>query len=167
MEKIEPPDNHYLLAALGWLGLGNAQEARAELAQVRPSRLHHPDVLEVRWAVCAYEKNWPEALSVAEELVQLVPERASGWLHRAYAFRRVPNGGLQQAWDALLPAFEKFPEEAIIAFNLACYACQMGQLKEAQTWLKRAFKAGGKEQMKQMALADPDLEALREKIAEM
>lgn len=167
MEKIEPPDNHYLSAAVGWLGLGNAQEARAELANVRQSRLRHPDVLEVRWAVYAHEKNWLEALSVAAELVQVAPERASGWLHRAYALRRVPNGTLQNAWDALLPAFEKFPEEPIIPFNLACYACQMGQLKTAQTWLKRSFRAGGKDHIKQMALADPDLEPLRERIAEM
>ncbi len=52
----------------------------------------------------------------------------AGWLHRAYALRRVANGGLPQAWDALLPAAEKFPGEPVIAYNLSCYACQMQQL---------------------------------------
>ena len=32
MQNIEPPDTHHISAALGWLGLGNIAEAKAELA---------------------------------------------------------------------------------------------------------------------------------------
>jgi hypothetical protein len=36
----------------------------------------------------------------------------------------------------------------------------MGQLDEAREWLRRALKAGDKEEIKLMALADKDLSAL-------
>jgi hypothetical protein len=98
-------------------------------------------------------------------LLHAEPDRASGWLHQAYALRRVPEGGLQQAWEALLPAYEKFPQEATIPYNLSCYACQLGQLDDARQWLKRAVASGGKERIKHMALGDSDLEPLWGEIA--
>ena len=119
-----------------------------------------PDVLDLRWLICAEEKRWDEGLEIGEALVRSTPERSSGWLHRAYAVRRVPNGGLQKAWDALLPAAAKFSDEAIIPFNLACYACQMQQLDSALTWLKSAMTIAGKSPIKRMAMQDPDLQPL-------
>jgi len=160
MHKLEPPDTHYVLAALGWLELGDSAEARTELAHVRPAEQEHPDVLELRWSIAAQEERWEEALQAAQALLRQVPDRSSGWLHQAYALRRVPEGGLQKAWDALLPAFEKFPKEPIIPFNLACYACQMRQLDTARDWLKRAMAIGGEEEIRRMALNDADLEPL-------
>jgi len=127
----------------------------------------HPDVLEVRWLLCAEENRWEEGLQVARLLVQQAPERVSGWLHQAYALRRVPEGSIKLAWDALLPAFDKFPKEAIVSYNLSCYACQMGQLDAARVWFKRALVIGGKEKTKRMALQDSDLETLWSEIKDL
>ena len=98
--------------------------------------------------------------------MKTAPEESSGWLHRAYALRRVREGGLTQAWDALLPAAEKFPAEPVIAYNLSCYACQMEQLDNARTWLHRAINTGKKDAIKKMALADDDLKPLWKEIQE-
>ena len=164
MQALEPPDTHHLSAAIGWLELGNPAEAKAELDEVSPACQRHPDVLEVRWLLCAEQRDWSAALAAARAILQAAPKRASGWLHQAYALRRVPEGGLEKAWDALLLASKKFPKEPVIAYNLACYACQMNRLPEARTWLKRALKLGGKEEIKAMALRDSDLEPLWEEI---
>src|SRR5215469_16143902 len=104
MKRLEHPDLHYLNAAAGWLELGDRAEALAELAHIDPANQKHPDVLELRWAALAQEEQWEAALDVAQKLMQGAPERASGWLNRAYALRRAPDGGLAKAWDALLPA---------------------------------------------------------------
>jgi hypothetical protein len=93
-------------------------------------------------------------------LLNRAPERVSGWLHQAYALRRVPEGTVRRAWEVLLPAFDRFPEEFLIPYNLACYACQMQDLETARLWLHRATKICGKAKIKQMALADADLEPL-------
>jgi predicted Zn-dependent protease len=167
MNKLEPPDTHCFLAAVGWIELGNLAEARTELAQVSAAKQEHPDVLELRWSISAAEKRWEEALQVAEALVRRAPRRSSGWLHQAYALRRVPNGSIQKAWEALLPAFDKFPKELIVPFNLSCYACQLRQLDLARDWLNRAVAIVGKEKIKQMALEDADLEPLWAEIRQL
>ncbi len=160
MHKLEPPDTHHISAAVGWLELGLPAEARVELARLSPAACENLDVLEVRWLVAAEQKQWEEGLALARALVRLAPARSSGWLHQAYALRRVPDGSVAKAWEALLPASDKFPKEPIIPFNLSCYACQMQQLDIARLWLKRATAVGGIETIKQMALKDPDLEPL-------
>ncbi len=160
MQKLEPPDIHYLSAAIGWLELGDLAEAKGELAHIQAAQQNSPDVLEVRWLICAQEKRWDEGVQLARSLVQSAPERPSGWLHQAYCLRRVEHGSVKQAWDALLPAFDKFPKEPFIPYNLACYACQMQQLDLARVWLKRALVIGGKEKIRRMALEDLDLAPL-------
>ena len=145
MKSLETPDLHHLAAAVGWFGLGCANDASAELAKVSVENQIHPDVLEIRWMICAQEKRWRDALEIAEQELKSAPGESSGWLHRAYALRRVSNGGLLQAWDALLPAAEKFPAEPVIAYNLSCYACQLQQLDIARHWLRCAVAAGQKD----------------------
>jgi tetratricopeptide (TPR) repeat protein len=102
--------------------------------------------------------------------VQTCPSDVSGWVHRAYASRRKEGGGLQTAWDALRPAVELFPDETIIPYNLACYACQLGELDAARHWLSRALEIAGKPQAREalrlMALADPDLAPLQQEISQ-
>jgi hypothetical protein len=149
---------------MGWIGLGDLKEAREELAKIHGSLQHHPDVLELRWEILALEKNWPEALQVARELIHHAPERSSGWLHQAYALRRAPGGGLKEAWHTLLPVFDKFPREPIICYNLSCYACQLQFLDAARVWLKRAAVLGGKAKIKEMAREDVDLQPLWQEI---
>ena len=96
------------------------------------------------------EKRWEEGLQVAQTLLRRAPERPSGWLHQAYALRRVPDGGLQKAWEALLPAFDKFPKDLLIRFNLSCYACQMRRLDAARD----LAAAGGKSRRQREDQAD-------------
>ena len=166
MQLLGPPDNHFLSAAVGWCELGVA-EAKVELERIAPALRHHPDVLEARWLIHAQEQDWDEGLAVAGKLVEAAPQQSSGWLHRAYALRRAQRVGLQAAWDVLLPAAEKFPDQPIIPYNLSCYACQLGRLDEAREWLQRAAKVAGKEKIKSMALNDDDLAPLWQEIKKL
>jgi len=167
VQSLEPPDSHHLDAAIGWLGLGRADDARTELDLVSAAQQQHPDVLDVRWMICAREQRWGDALEIARAELVAAPGSCSGWLHQAYALRRVPAGGLRQAWEALLPAAEKFPKQPVVAYNLSCYACQLQQLDLARHWLKLAIQTGGKDAIQKMALADDDLKPLWEEIRKL
>ena len=167
MQPLEPPDTHYLSAAIGWIELGNLVEAEEDLNRVAAEQQCHPDVLEVRWIIVAQTRRWEAALEIARALLRLAPHRSSGWLHHAYTLRRSAKDGLKRAWDALLPAYDKFPREPTISYNLSCYACQMHRMDEAKTWLRRALKIGNKDEIKRMALDDPDLEPLWEEIRKL
>jgi predicted Zn-dependent protease len=160
MQRLPPPDSHRLRAATGWLELGCPEEAQAELDGIQAQHQQHPDVLELRWQLLADAHEWSEAATAARRLVELEPKRVTGWLHHAYALRRAPEGGLEMALEALLPAADRFPAESIVPYNLSCYACQLGRQQEALAWLDRAFKVGDKKELKLMALEDEDLKSL-------
>jgi hypothetical protein len=165
MSALQPPDAHFLMGAIGWLELGLATEADHELNRIAEAYQQHPDVLEIRWQVCAAQRDWAKGLAIASALVAAAPERDAGWIHRAYSLRRAPGGGLQQAWDALRPAFERFPENPLIPYNLACYAAQSGNLEEAWDWLNKAMNAAtDPNSIQTMALADEDLKPIWDRI---
>ena len=167
-QELTPPDSHHLSAAIGWLELGNPQEAAEEMARISKENRDHPDVLEVRMDICSVQKDWEKGLLIAEKLVATAPDRSSGWIQKAYCLRRVEKGGLPLAWEVLQTAFKKFPAVFLIAYNLACYAAQFGRLDEAWDWLHKAMEISGKiDAIKEMALADSDLEALWDRIREI
>lgn len=167
MLKLVPPDSFHVSAAIGWIELGNAIEAKAELEKVSPELRKHPGVLEVEWTAEATAKNWPAALKIAQQIIKFAPDEVSGWLHQAYALRRVPQGGLLAAWNALFAVAEKFPDEGTVFYNLACYACQMEQMESARQLLQRAIKIDGEKHIKELALNDSDLEPMWDEIREM
>jgi hypothetical protein len=149
---------------MGWLLLDNTQEALLEFNRLQTQHHNHPDVLELLWTLRARQSDWLACLKTGQTLIEVAPDRVSGWIHRAYALRRVEGGSLQMAWEALLPAADQFPDETIIPYNLACYACQRNDLPAARVWLKRAWqvaaRSDGKSRWIKMALHDPDLEPL-------
>ena len=165
MRELNPPDTHHWMAATGWLELGNQAEARAELAKVSPTNRHHPDVLELVSRILAAEKKWVEALEVSRELVHTDPRNPSGWINQSYSLHELKR--TKEALDLLLPAVEKFPGISTITYNLACYACQLGDLEQARHWLGRSIKTGGKQDIKKVALVDPDLEPMWEEIRKL
>ncbi len=165
MIPLDPSAHHVLSAAEGWFELGNPSEALAELDALSEPASQHPAALELRWRILAEQEDWDLAVPVAEDLIRSAPASSTGWLHRAYALRRAASGGLAKAWNALHPAADLFPSETLIAYNLACYATQMGRVDEGWEWFLRAIQISGDGRaLRKMGLRDSDLEPLWERI---
>lgn len=160
IDPLSREDRLHLDAAEGWLGLGDSREAMAELKQISPANQRTPLVLEVCWSAHAGSQEWESAFAVAQKLVEEAPKSCFGWVHRAFALRRMEGGGIEQAWDALLPAAVRFPKEPIIPYNLSCYCAQLNRLKEARDWMDKAMAIGHSRAITKMALEDPDLQLL-------
>jgi tetratricopeptide (TPR) repeat protein len=167
MQALEPPDSHYVSAAIGWLELGNWREAAAELEAVAPALCQHPAVLRVGYDIHAAAGHWDLASEIAFTLARNMPDEPGAWTKLAYATRRKPGGGIPSAKEILAAARRRFPGEVLIAYNLACYECQLGNLTEARVWLHEAFQLGNPAQLKQLSLSDPDLAPLRQEISQM
>jgi len=157
-QELSPPDSHHLLAAQGWLELGNCVEAQAELDQIAAQFCKLPAVLGLRWHLCAATGKWADAVEIAGTHVQDCPDNPEGWIHRSYALHELKRTA--EARDQLLPAAKRFPREVLIRYNLACYECQLGNLKAAMLRLTQALALDRTNQIRRNALGDPDLKPL-------
>lgn len=159
MESLPPAHRHVVRAAEGWLELGNMAEAERELAAIDPAWLGHFEVLEVRWQLHVEWRQWNEAVQVGAQMVHARASDPAGWINRSFALHEL--GQTREAWDLLLPAAEQFREVVTIPYNLACYACQMGDMETAREWLSRAIQLRDLATIQRMAEKDPDLVPLR------
>lgn len=164
MEGLTYPDLHHARAADGWLDLNAAAEARLELDKLTPAACLQPEVLDLHWRLASLIPDWAKAVRIADQIISLAPESPSGWIHRSFALHELRRTA--EALDNLVLAEARFPTNSIIPYNLACYACQMGDLPLARRWLKRAVEMKGIKQLRELALDDPDLAPLRGEIAD-
>ena len=160
--ELHPPDIHFLNAAEGWLGLGDPREAEQELARLSLGVLSHPEVLRVKYHFYERTAQWERGAETAQLLCQIVPEVPFGWVQLAYALHELKR--TNEAYNVLLPVLDRFPDDYVMRYNLACYSCQLGRLPEAREWLKRAGALVSTDTIREMAMSDPDLEPLRAEI---
>jgi len=165
MKKLALEDRRHLDAAEGWLGLGNSREANEELEQISASFKAHPEVLELRYKIYSDTKRWDLAVEVGRTVRDLLPNEPWGHFYTAYALHELNH--TQEAYDTLRSVVDKFPEEQIMRYNLACYCCRLGRTPEAREWLLTAMKMPGKKDIRELALDDKDLEPLWSEIKEM
>ena len=145
-------------AASGFAELGLYQEAVEELEELPESSKDDVPVLATWLQVYQSWGKWSEAAAVADRLIQKDPDAADWYIALAFAIRRAQS--LAAAEVILCAAVQKFPANATIRFNLACYYAQLGDLDKARSYLQRAIAMD--ESFKTMALNDPDLRPLRE-----
>jgi len=93
---------------------------------------------------------------VAKRLAEFQPNDIQWTISLAYATRRANS--IQAAKEILLNAESKFPKEAIIKYNLACYCCQLGEIENARNYLKKVFEIDST--WRAQALDDEDLRPL-------
>jgi Tfp pilus assembly protein PilF len=143
--------------ARGYLALGMLGEAEAELDAIDPTDAAGSEAQTLRVALLHERQDWPRLLVLARELVARQPEEPGWWVSLAFATRRVES--LQQAQMVLLEAVRRHANEAVIHFNLGCYAAQTGALDEAARRVRQAIALC--EDFREIARRDPDLEPLR------
>ncbi len=149
---------HWRLShARGYLLLGLIDEAADELSQLPEDWLDKDETLALRAAILQEQHDWLQLQALASDLARRMPAAAEWWIMWAYATRRAES--LSAAQAILREAELQHPTEATIPFNLACYACQLGDLGSARLLLARAIALDPS--FATSALNDPDLEPLR------
>ena len=119
---LEPPDRQRWQAAIGYVELGMFQAANEQLEKIDPFNRAAPEVLAVRIAIYDGLKKWELMQEIAKRLVDFQPDDIQWTISFAYATRRADS--IQVAKEILLSAESKFPKEAVIKYNLACYFCR-------------------------------------------
>ena len=75
---------------------------------------------------------------LSERLAEFQPNDIQWTVSLAYSTRRADS--IQGAKQILSNAESRFPKEAIIKYNLACYCCQLGEIENAKNYLQKAFE---------------------------
>lgn len=109
------------------------------------------------------EESWEAARRLALDVRTALPGESFVWIQLAYATRRART--LSEAEAILLEALDAFPEDALIPYNLSCYACRQQELVQARDYLKQAI--GLENSFRLMALEDEDLEPLWDDVERM
>jgi len=143
-------------SALGYLQLDMAEDAFEELQDLPEELRSDPDVLALRIEIFHRLEKWKDARFLSESLAEKFPENPDWWISYAYAVRREKS--IVDARGILWKAVQMHPSVGLIHYNLACYACVLGELEDALDLLKRAFALD--QNLTGLAANDTDLQPL-------
>ena len=147
---------HRLRAAFGFLELGDPDSAWEELETIPAGQRDDRVVLRMRVEIYRHKERWMEMAEIARHLTEVEPEQSEHWTNRAWAERR--HLGIPTAEATLFEALERFRENPLIHYNLACYAAQLGRIDESKMRLGIAIEL--EPEFKALALEDKDLEGI-------
>ncbi|NDC74641.1 hypothetical protein EBZ70_04980 [bacterium] len=146
-----------LVYAMGYLSLGLQTEARAELVGLPLEFLATPPALQLRVEIAMAGNVWTEVVELAPELVATDNTAERPWIAWAYALRELQR--IHEAQEILLIGRRLITDPSpIVDYNLACYACLLGELNEARALLDDVYAR--EPAWREIAIADSDLDAL-------
>ncbi|TAG31739.1 MAG: hypothetical protein EAZ36_02850 [Verrucomicrobia bacterium] len=153
---MSTPEKHFAYAA-AYLELRLFSDARAELSGLSADFLASSRVLPLRLAIALADGAWAEVIDLAPALIAHDSSKEQPWVAWAYALRELEQ--VTDAQETLLTAARLISEPSIVvSYNLACYACLLGELDQARHLLEQVFARD--EHWREAARTDPDLAAL-------
>ncbi len=147
----------HLTTAEGFLDLGMANEAWAELDEIEPLERAHPSVVSMRLRILERMASFETGVEIARGAVRLHPEDLDIRLLGAVHIRRAT--GIREALCFLQDSPETFRGHGGYWFAIACLHCQLGDLERAAECTRRAVGLDRSLQIK--VLDHPDLAQLR------
>jgi Flp pilus assembly protein TadD len=153
------PTRRRLEYASGYMALGMHKDAADELGMIEGEATASTEVLRL-WATLHHQtEQWKPLVKVAEALAGAEPDEEQGWISWAFALRELDR--VKEAEEVLLKAEVLHGKSsAVLHYNLACYACLLGDSVDAKRRLATAVAMDA--EFKISALEDPDLEAMRD-----
>ena len=126
-----------LEAATGWLELGIADEALAELETLPGEARAQRPALELTLAAQMLNQSWNSAADTARLLCLKAADEPVFFLRAAFCLHE--TGDTLAACNWLLKGPKTLFEMAVFHYNLACYLWTLGEEKRARSHLKQAI----------------------------
>jgi predicted Zn-dependent protease len=142
-----------LQAATGWLELGIADEALAELESLPSEARSQRAVLELKLAAEMVNQSWNSASDTARLLCLKAADEPVFFLRAAFCLHE--TGDTLAACNWLLRGPKTLFEMAVFHYNLACYLWTLGEAGRARSHLKQAITMD--ESLLEAARGDRDL----------
>lgn len=142
-----------LRAVSGWLDLGLADEALAEIRELPAREQTRARTLRMKLAAQMQARSWNAASDTARLLCLKAPEEADHFLQAAFCLHE--TGDTQAACDQLLRGPKDLFGMAEFHYNMGCYLWTLGQAERARTHLGKAMSMD--ESLREYARTDADL----------
>lgn len=142
-----------LESATGWLELGLAEEALAELASLPHEARNQRAALELKLAAQMVSQSWNSAADTARLLCLKAADEPVFFLRAAFCLHE--TGDTLAACNWLLRGPRTLFEMPISHYNLACYLWTLGDASRARLHLRRAITMD--ESFREEARNDRDL----------
>lgn len=150
------PEKH-LAYALGYLQLGLHKDAHAELDALPAESSATGPVLTVRLELAMAEEAWERVVELSPDLIGIDSAQERPWVAWAYALRELNR--INEAQETLLAGIRLIDDPSpVVEYNLACYACLLGEIQEAKQLLVSVVARD--KSWREIAREDPDLAAL-------
>ncbi len=154
---ILKPDKHFKRAH-GYFALEMFEDSCRELRALPKEGVWDKRARELLVGIHSEQEQWAEMMDVARSLRLEFPEEAQWWVMDAFATRR--ESSIEEAREILLKGLALHYNDALIRYNLGCYACVLKSFGECIDFLKEAVRRD--EQFKLLALKDDDLLEVRQ-----
>lgn len=164
-KRLASSDRSHIQNVRRYIKSGNLKKAAIDLQKIPRSKWSHPTILRLRYSLLATASFWELAADVAAAHCELNPRSPAAWISWANALDNL--GRTQDARIAMLLALTKARPHFRTCYTLGCFSCKLKDFDEALYWLKQAIGRGDSRTIRQMALADPNFEPLREQIANL
>lgn len=145
-----------LQAASGWLELGIADEALAELERLPPAERRQRPALELQLTAQMLGRAWNPAADTARLLCIQAADEPVFFLRAAFCLHE--TGDTLAACNWLLRGPKTLLEMAVFHYNLACYLSVLGEAERARRHLRQAITMD--ESLRETARSDHDLAGL-------
>ena len=146
----------HLSAALGYLGLGMAQDAWNELDKIDAEERGKTDVLKVRVEVARALGKWEMVAELARHLSKIEPDESLHVFNVAQALREIE--GHESALAVYEFAVDRWPDFGHLRVAMAVELCALERVSEAKLILREAIKKDP--DLKAVVLDHPALEAV-------
>lgn len=135
---IDSQNQKIILAAQGYLEIGMVEDALKELETLPDKEKMSNECLAVYVEIFRETGEWDRMEKIAQLLCQTDKKNVKRWLDCAFA--RYHLDSVESARATLLAATKRFPNEALVHFQLACCECQLGNIAEAKKHLNESKK---------------------------
>ena len=159
---IFKPEKHFMRAH-GYFALEMFEESCRELRALPKEGVWDKRARELLVGIHCEQEQWAEMMDVSRSLRLEFPEEVQWWVMDAFATRR--EASIEEAREILLKGLVLHYDDALIRYNLGCYACVLKSFGECIDFLKEAVRRD--EKFKLMALEDEDLLEVREALLKL
>jgi len=132
----DPQNQMKIRAAQGYLEIGLLEDALRELESLPENEQMSNESLSVYVEIFRETGEWERMEKTAQLLCETDKQNVKSWLDCAFA--RYHLDSVEGARATLLAATERFPNEALVHFQLACCECQLGNIADAMKHLNQS-----------------------------